>query len=79
VCGILRPASRPRLAHRIMMEANGDLHVLLNLSVAGSSIFPTGGVASPTLTIVALAIRPADHLKGLSRSPGTGTEAEEEK
>ena len=39
------------------------VHDLANLYIAGSSVFPTGGVANPTLTIVALAIRLADHLK----------------
>jgi choline dehydrogenase-like flavoprotein len=34
-----------------------------NLFVTGSAIFPTGGHANPTLTILALAIRLADHLK----------------
>lgn len=33
------------------------------LYIAGSSLFPTSGYANPTLTIVALAIRLADHLK----------------
>jgi choline dehydrogenase-like flavoprotein len=39
-----------------------------NLYVAGSSVFPTSGYANPTFTIVALALRLADHLKtrGLS-------------
>ena len=35
-----------------------------NLFVAGASVFPTAGFANPTLTVVALAIRLADHLKG---------------
>ena len=36
---------------------------MANLYIAGSSVFPTGGAANPTLTIVALASRLADHLK----------------
>lgn len=39
------------------------VHSLSNLYVAGSSVFPTGGFANPTLTVVALALRLADHLK----------------
>ena len=35
-------------------------HGVSNLFVAGSSVFPTGGAAPPTLTIVALAIRLAE-------------------
>ena len=35
-----------------------------NLYIASSSVFPTAGYANPTLTIVALAVRLAEHLKG---------------
>lgn len=35
-----------------------------NLYIGGSSVFPTGGSIPPTLTIVALSIRLAEHLKG---------------
>jgi len=38
---------------------------LTNVFVAGSSVFPTSGHANPTLMIVALAIRLADHLAQL--------------
>jgi choline dehydrogenase-like flavoprotein len=40
------------------------VHGVDNLFVAGSSVFPTGlGYANPTLTLVALATRLADHLE----------------
>lgn len=39
------------------------LHGSRNLYIAGSSCFPTGGISNPTYTIVAMAVRLADHLK----------------
>jgi choline dehydrogenase-like flavoprotein len=36
-----------------------------NLFIAGPSVFPTGGYANPVLTIVALSIKLADHIKTL--------------
>ena len=47
-----------------VVDADCRTHELDNLYVAGSSVFPTGGEANPTLTIVALAHRLADTLKG---------------
>lgn len=47
-----------------VVDANCKVHGLSNLFVAGGSVFTTGGYANPTLTIVALAIRLADHIKG---------------
>ena len=46
-----------------VVDANCRVHGLANLYVAGSSVFPTGGASNPTLTIVALALRLADHVK----------------
>jgi choline dehydrogenase-like flavoprotein len=46
-----------------VVDRNCRLHGLANLYVAGSSVFPTGSCANPTLTILALAARLADHLK----------------
>jgi len=40
--------------------------------VAGSSVFPTAGWAPPTLTIVALALRLADHLKSTLGASASG-------
>ena len=46
-----------------VVDENCRVHEAENLYVAGSSVFPSAGFANPTLTIVALAIRLADHLK----------------
>src|SRR5690606_8454104 len=45
-------------------DPDGYVHGVANLLIAGSSVFPTSGAANPTFTIVALAIRMADHLEG---------------
>jgi choline dehydrogenase-like flavoprotein len=51
-----------------VVDRDCRVHGVANLYVAGSSVFPTSGYANPTFTIVALALRLADHLKtrGLS-------------
>jgi choline dehydrogenase-like flavoprotein len=46
-------------------DAQGRVHEVQNLFISGSSLLPTSGYANPTLTIVALAIRLAEHLKSL--------------
>ena len=48
---------------RGVVDPNGRVHGMSNLYIAGSSLFPTAGTANPTLTLVALALRLADHLK----------------
>jgi choline dehydrogenase-like flavoprotein len=45
-------------------DRNARVHGVANLWVAGSSLFPTYGTVNPTLTIVALALRLAEHLRG---------------
>jgi choline dehydrogenase-like flavoprotein len=58
--GTTRMGSSPR---RGVVDTNCKVHGVHNLYVAGSSVFPTSGCSNPTLTIVALALRLADHLK----------------
>ena len=40
----------------------GQTHDISNLFISDGSLFPSSGAANPTLTIVALAIRQADHI-----------------
>jgi len=47
---------------RGVVDVNCQVHSLTNLFIAGSSVFTTCGSANPTLTIIALALRLADHL-----------------
>ena len=58
--GTTRMHADPR---RGVVDADGRVHGVPNLYVAGSSVFPTSGTANPTLTIVALALRLAAHLE----------------
>ena len=46
-----------------VVDARCKVHGMANLYVAGGSVFPTGGYANPTLTMVAMALRLADNLK----------------
>jgi choline dehydrogenase-like flavoprotein len=46
-----------------VVDKDCRVHGVENLYIAGSSVFPTCGFANPTLTIVELALRLADHLK----------------
>jgi choline dehydrogenase-like flavoprotein len=47
-----------------VVDPDGRVYGTDNIYVSGASVFPTSGFANPTLTIVALAIRLAEHLKG---------------
>lgn len=48
-----------------VVDADCRVFDTANLYVAGSSVFSTGGVAPPTFTIVALALRLADQLRSV--------------
>jgi choline dehydrogenase-like flavoprotein len=52
-----------------VVDPDCKLHGVENLYLAGCSVFPTSGWANPTLTIVALAVRLADHLKNVLGAP----------
>ena len=61
--GTTRMAADPSTG---VVDADCRVFSTHNLFIAGSSVFTTGGAANPTLTIVALALRLADHLDRLS-------------
>lgn len=46
-----------------VVDVQCQVHGIENLHIAGSSVFPSGGFANPTFTIVALALRLAARLK----------------
>lgn len=48
-----------------IVDENCRFHSVDNLYAAGCGVFPTSGYANPTLTLVALALRLADHLNEL--------------
>ena len=58
--GTTRMSDDPRSG---VVDADCRIHGMTNVYVASGSVFPTSGFANPTLTIVALALRLADHLK----------------
>lgn len=69
------PASPPLGGHHIgtarmagaesdgVVDRNSAVFGIPNLYIASAAVFPTSGHANPTLTIVALAVRLADHLR----------------
>jgi choline dehydrogenase-like flavoprotein len=58
--GTTRINADPRLG---VADVDAMVHGTENLYVTGASTFPTVGFANPTLTIVAMALRLADHVK----------------
>lgn len=47
-----------------VVDADCRVHGVGNLYVGGSSVFPTAGYSGPTMMIMAMALRQADHLRG---------------
>lgn len=64
--GVTRMSADPRTG---VVDENCRVHGVRNLYVASSSVFATSGHANPTLTIIALTLRLAEHLAARLR-PG---------
>lgn len=63
--GATRMASSPRQG---VVDEQCRVHGVDNLYVAGSSVFPTSGIANPTLTLLALTFRLGDHLTSSTKA-----------
>jgi len=63
--GTTRMSDKPESG---VVDKNCKVHGISNLYIAGSSVFPTAGVANSTLTIIALAIRLSDHIRNILRT-----------
>ena len=61
--GTTRMSDNPKYG---VVDSDSKVHDLDNLYIAGSSIFSTGGACNPTMPIVQLTLRLADHLNGHS-------------
>ena len=62
--GTTRMSDDPRQG---VVDRNCRVHGIENLYVAGSSVFPTAGSGTPTLMLISLALRLADHIKDVMR------------
>jgi choline dehydrogenase-like flavoprotein len=58
--GTTRMSDDPK---RGVVDRNCQVHGISNLFIAGSSVFPTAGSGTPTMMLVSLALRLADHIK----------------
>ena len=58
--GTTRMSADPKLG---VVNSDCRVHGLANLYVAGSSVFSTAGQANPTLCLLALTLRLADHIR----------------
>lgn len=68
--GTARMGRDPRTS---VVDANARVHDVANLYIAGSAVFPTSSQANPTLTLLALSLRLADHLARMLRPDHAST------
>ena len=61
--GTLRMGTDPKQS---VTDPDCRVHSISNLYIGGAAVYPTAGAVNPTLTLVALAVRLADHLKTLT-------------
>ena len=73
--GGLRMGSDPKTS---VVDQNLKFHNVENLYAAGGAVFPTGGSANPTMTVIALSIRLAEKLRQLSPSKRPAVQAPRE-
>jgi choline dehydrogenase-like flavoprotein len=67
--GVTRMSTSPRDG---VVDGDCRVHGVANLYIASSAVFPVSGFEAPTLTIVALAARLADHLARAQRGGVAG-------
>jgi choline dehydrogenase-like flavoprotein len=60
-----------------VVDRDCTVHGVPNLHIASAAVFPTCGHANPTLTIIALALRLAAHLRQLAGRPAMPADKEE--
>lgn len=58
--GTTRMSAEPRTG---VVDADYQTHAVDNIYIAGSSVFPAAGFVNPTSTLLALALRLAEHLE----------------
>jgi len=71
--GLTRMSASPKDG---VVDTNCTVHGVPNLHVASASVFPTSSQANPTLTVIALGLRLAAHLKARSRRTPTARSGE---
>ncbi len=59
-CGTTRMSTTPSDG---VVDPNCKIHNIRNIFICSSSVFPSGGYANPTLTVIALALRLSKHIK----------------